>query len=111
VGNFGIDFELGGGFFTDATGKNFQIPPATTTAGGYTIGPLPPSVSTSEHFGSTVKWILPPANDSRWVNGIKYTVFLRAYDTDNNKPGNDCGEGSWSFILSGAKGGKIHLVE
>jgi Putative Flp pilus-assembly TadE/G-like len=111
AGNFGIDFELGGGYFTDAAGQHYQIPPATSSADGYTIGPLPPSIHTSEHFSSTLEWTLPPATDPRWVNGIKYTVYLKAYDTDNNKPGNDCGEGSWSFILSGAKGGKIHLVE
>ena len=67
-------------------------------------------MSTGEHYSNTISWVLPAANDPRWVNGFKYTVYLKAYDTDNNKPGNDCGQATWNFVLSGATG-VIKLVE
>jgi hypothetical protein len=111
--NAGIDFELSGGKFTDpATGKGFQIPQSNGSNGGYTLGAFPSGVPTTDKFSTMIKWILPAADDPRWQNGIKYTVFLKAYDTDNNKPGNDCGQGTWSFVLSGATGhGTINLIE
>lgn len=111
-GNFGIDFQLSGGAFTDSAGKGYQIPPSNGTNGGYTLGPFPPSVRPTDKYNTMIRWQLPAANDPRWTNGIKYTVTLLAYDTDNNKPGNDCGLASWSFILTGATGGgKIRLIQ
>ncbi len=111
-GNYGIDFKLSGGAFTDASGKGFQIPPNNGTNGGYTLGAFPPGVPATDKYSTMIKWVLPPANDARWTNGIKYTVTLLAYDTDNNKAGNDCGLGTWSFVLTGATGsGKIRLIQ
>jgi hypothetical protein len=110
--NFGIDFELSGGDFTDADGNAYQIPPASTTTGGYTLTTLTPGqVLHPDKFNTKLSWTLPPADDDRWVNGTEYTVFLRAYDTDNNKPGNDCGQGTWKFILTGATNGRVILME
>jgi Putative Flp pilus-assembly TadE/G-like len=109
--NAGIDFELSGGAFTDSAGHGYQIPPATASPGGYTLDPFPVGIVSKESYKTMIRWTLPDAHDPRWVNGIKYTVYLKAYDTDNNKPGNDCGQGTWSFILSGAASGAIRLVE
>jgi hypothetical protein len=108
--NAGIDFELRGGQFNDASGNGYQIPQAPGTPGGYTVGPLPAGVASHETYNNMISWNLPPANDPRWQNGYTYTVYLKAYDTDQNKPGNDCGIAEWTFVLSGATG-TISLVE
>jgi hypothetical protein len=108
--NAGIDFEISGPGFTDANGNAFQIPPSSTTTGGYVIGPLPSGVTTREKYNNTIEWQLPAKDDPRWVNGATYTLYMRSYDTDQNKPGNDCGVATWSFVLSGAVG-RIHLVD
>ena len=105
----GINFSIGGPGFSvdDGTGTliPYQIPPATQQAGGYTL------TNSSPNYTTKIQWILPPSNDPRWVNGATYTISLKAYDTDNNKPGNDCGVATWNFSLSGANNGKIHLIE
>jgi Flp pilus assembly protein TadG len=109
-GTYGIDFKLAGPGFTDANDNPYQIPPYGTsppTIGGYTL----PTWAGTDKFNTQLTWTLPSANDPRWVNGTTYTLSLTAYDTDNNKPGNDCGVASWSFIIQGATNGKIHLIE
>ena len=73
---------------------------------------FPPGVRATDKYNTMIKWVLPAANDPRWTNGIKYTVTLLAYDTDNNRAGNDCGLATWSFVLTGATGsGKIRLIQ
>jgi hypothetical protein len=116
-GDYGIDFEISGGRFTHSDGTATQIPKSSsptikTSTDGYTITALPAGVTSKETYSNTIQYILPGPTDPRWENGIKYTIFLKAYDTDNNKAGNDCGQGSWSFILTGAvAAASIHLVE
>lgn len=114
--NAGIDFEISGGKFTASDGSAYQIPKSATPAvktstDGYTLTPLPAGVTSKEAYGTTIQYILPPVNDPRWENSVTYTVFLKSYDTDNNKPGNDCGLASWSFVLSGALASGVRLIE
>jgi len=40
-----------------------------------------------------------------------YTAQLKAYDTDNNKPGNDCGQATWTFTVPAGTAGFVRLVE
>jgi hypothetical protein len=109
----GIDFELAGPGFSDpVTGDPYQIPKSATpgvlsSTDGYTLTNDPLG---HDSFHTLINWYLPQKSDPRWVNGAQYTLSLKAYDTDNNKPGNDCGQGSWSFTIQGAIG-KIRLVE
>jgi hypothetical protein len=110
--NFGIDFELSGPGFTDSNGDAYQIPPSSSQAGGYTLTTLlAGQVAHPDKFNTKISWTLPGPNDPRWENGQTYTVFLKAYDTDNNKPGNDCGQGTWKYILTGATNGKVVLIQ
>ena len=115
-GDFGIDFELSGGNFTAADGTAYQIPKSATpnnsaATDGYTLTGLPAGMSGQQAYSTTIQYRLPPKTDPRWENGVKYTVFLKAYDTDNNKAGNDCGQASWSFVLTGAATSSTRLIE
>lgn len=107
--NYGIDFSI-----TDLAGNTTQIPPSKNlhTAGqtdGYTITrSVAPHIG-KERFNFTIEYILPGPDDPNPLPNGGYTVFLKAYDTDNNKPGNDCGVFTWSFLFTGA--GDISLVQ
>ena len=105
----GINFNISGPGFTHDDGNGnlvpYQIPPVATDPTGYTL------TNSSPNYTTKIQWNLPPSTDARWLNGATYTIGLKAYDTDNNKPGNDCGVASWSFRLTGANNGKIHLIE
>ena len=111
----GIDFYL-----TDADGNVTRIPPAPVLhdpnprTDGYTITDSDPDHRGKEHFNSTIQFRLPGPDDLNPLPGSFYKVFLKAYDTDNNKPGNDCGVFTWSFRFTGSNtpgGGEISLVE
>ena len=115
----GINFTISGPGFTDTNGKAWQIPqaPAPNTNNinaawnqGYSLTPY----SGTDKYSTKINWNLPGKTDAlpfgNWVNGAQYTVSLKAFDTDNNKPGNDCGQGTWTFTIQGAAG-RIALVE
>ena len=60
-----------------------------------------------DKFNTTIKWKIPFTT----TNG-HYTIYVKAYDTDNNKPGNDCGIYQFSYdFTGGSPGGSVALVE
>ena len=115
----GLYFAISGPGFTDpSTGDPYQIPKAShpgtlhpTPNDGFTITNDPTG---HDKFNRLINWDLPDKSAAlphgNWVNGATYTMTLKAYDTDNNKPGNDCGQGSWTFTINGATG-RISLIE
>jgi hypothetical protein len=100
---FGIQFTLSGPGW-DATGNPVDL----TKQSGYSLTDVSGG---KEKYGTRIQFTLP--DSSKFVNGATYSVFLKAYDTDNNKPGNDCGIGTWKFVIQGGTGsvGGISLVE
>src|SRR5207248_3082770 len=91
--NVGIDFRMSGLGFDDANGNPYQIPAkydsvthALKDPTGYTL------TNSSPNYTTKIQWALPDKTDPRWVNGATYTLSLKAFDTDQNKPGNDCGQ-------------------
>jgi len=115
----GLYFAISGPGFTDPnTGNAYQIPKASAANNSLTAtwdkGYALVDFVGTDKFSTRINWNLPDRSDAlpfgNWVNGAQYTVSLKAYDTDNNKPGNDCGQASWTFTIQGASG-KIALVE
>ena len=114
----GLYFAISGPGFTDpSTGDPYQIPKSSTPGTlhaadhGFTLTNDPTG---HDKFNTLINWDLPDKSAAlpfgNWVNGAQYTMTLKAYDTDNNKPGNDCGQGSWTFTINGATG-RISLIE
>jgi Flp pilus assembly protein TadG len=94
---FGIKFTLSGPGWTDANGNPTFVP--------YTVTPT----SGHDKYSSQIDFQLPDA--SKFFAGVTYTASLTAYDTDQNKPGNDCGVATWTFTVAGGTAGSIRLVE
>jgi hypothetical protein len=104
--DYGIIFELSGGAFTDVNGNPTAIPKSATpgdinATDGYTLTPVS-GLPHPDTYNTRINYNLPAANDPRWATGVTYTLHIKAYDTDNNKLGNDCGQATWSFSLAGA---------
>jgi len=112
----GINFQISGPGFSDpSTGAAYQIPQSATPGNinatdGYTLTPY----AGTDQYSTKVNYVLPGPSAAlpfgAWANNVQYTVTLKAFDTDNNKPGNDCGQGSWTFTITGATG-RIALIE
>jgi hypothetical protein len=94
---FGIKFTLSGPGFDDANGNPTQIAYTTSPATG------------TDKYSTKIDYQLPDA--SNFSPGAVYTASLTAYDTDQNKPGNDCGHATWSFKVPSGTAADIHLVE
>jgi hypothetical protein len=116
---YGIDFE-----FTDALGANHHLKPVGVAPadpwGGYTLTTLskndPQLGGHGDTYNTKISWQMP--SDPTVLSSGKFTVFLKAYDTDQNKGGaigHDCGQSSWTFNAQGFTGpgnpGNINLVE
>ncbi|MEY2570780.1 MAG: hypothetical protein QOE63_1130, partial [Acidimicrobiaceae bacterium] len=75
--------------------------------GGWFLVDPSDSAHRKDTYNTTISWTVPLT----FTNG-DYSIFLKAYDTDNNKPGNDCGVTTWAITVSGGTGnGAINLVE
>jgi hypothetical protein len=112
---YGVDFEV-----TDPDGTKTQLTASAGTATKpgyfYTLTNLaktdPQLNGHGDAFNTKVAWTLPTAAT---LTSGKYTIYLKMYDTDQNSGvGHDCGQASWSFVLSGGSAGSkgsVHLVE
>ena len=106
---FGIKFTLSGPGWDDANGNPTLLTPVTGTGQyHYTLTDLGPH-ALKEKFNTRIDFQLPDA--SQFYAGSLYTASLTAYDTDQNKPGNDCGHAVWTFTVPGGTAGFIRLVE
>jgi len=94
---FGIKFTISGPGWTDADGNPTFVPYTVTPTTGH------------DKFSSKIDYQLPDA--SKFFSDVVYTASLTAYDTDQNKPGNDCGVATWTFTVTGGTAGFIRLVE
>jgi hypothetical protein len=104
--NYGIDFSI-----TDVNGTVHQLNrKSDTNPNGYTTAPSVTPYIGREKFNRTIEYVIPAADSPYALPNGPYTVYLKAYDTDNNKPGNDCGVFTWTFRLTGSSG-DISLVE
>jgi hypothetical protein len=73
--------------------------------GGYTLT-ASDGAHSKDKFNTTIGWKVP----STLANG-NYKIYLKAYDTDNNKAGNDCGVGTWTITVTGGTSGSVNLIE
>ena len=94
---FGVKFTLSGPGWTDANGNPTFVPYTVTPTTGH------------DKYSSKIDYQLPDA--SKFFPNVVYTASLTAYDTDQNKPGNDCGQAKWTFTVAGGTAGFIRLVE
>jgi hypothetical protein len=65
----------------------------------------PTTSSTSEKYSTDIKFRVP----SNLSNGA-HSFHLQAYDSDNNKPGGDCGIVDWSLNVTGGAS-NVELVQ
>lgn len=98
---FGVKFTLSGPGWTDAAGNPTFVP--------YTLSDGSAEATKKDKFNTKIDYQLPDA--SKFFAGAVYTASLTAYDTDQNKPGNDCGHATWTFTVAGGTAGFIRLVE
>jgi hypothetical protein len=63
------------------------------------------SAHSKDKYNTTINWKVPDLGNGNWE------IYLKAYDTDNNKAGNDCGIMTWTIALTGNGIGDIRLVE
>jgi len=123
-GDYGVDFS-----YTPLGGQPVQIKPSTITAVNATTGltvpvadnynqppTTPPTIGgywledpalqqfRKDKYNTTIYW-----NAAGLTDGT-YTINLKLYDTDNNKPGNDCGVMTWTISVTGNPG-EVRLIE
>jgi Flp pilus assembly protein TadG len=84
-------------------GPNTSVLPNTQTV-QYTLK-SPTGQSTSEKYSTDIQYKVP----SSMTSG-SHSFHLKAYDSDNNKPGGDCGVADWSLNLSGGAS-NVELVQ
>lgn len=114
--------DLVGAVFMDETPLNLNPPfdpifviddPSHSSANNvaYTLETLPNGHG--EHkYQTRISYRLP----STLVNGA-HTVYLKAFDSDQNKAGGDCGEATWTINYTGGKStanagvGRVELIE
>jgi Flp pilus assembly protein TadG len=65
----------------------------------------PTSSSTNEKYSTDIQYKVP----STLTSGA-HAFHLKAYDSDNNKPGGDCGVADWSLNVSGGAS-NVELVQ
>jgi hypothetical protein len=101
--NFGIDFN----YTNIGTGVTTHIAQSVNNGvdGGYTLT-ASDGAHSKDKFNTTIGWKVP----STLANG-NYKIYLKAYDTDNNKAGNDCGVGTWTITVTGGTSGSVNLIE
>lgn len=75
-----------------------------TVSGGYWFKDPSDPAYKADKFYTTIKW------DASALTDGNYTINLKMFDTDNNKPGNDCGIMTWTIAVSGNPG-DIRLIE
>ena len=84
-------------------GDDYNLSGTTpTVSGGYWF--VDPSPKAADKFYTMVEW------DASALTDGNYTINLKMFDTDNNKPGNDCGIMTWTIAVSGNPG-DIRLIE
>lgn len=84
-------------------GPNTIVEPGGSTT-EYTLK-SPSASPTKEKYSTDIQYKLP----SSLSNG-PHTIFLKSYDSDNNKPGGDCGVATWTINLTGGASNVV-LVE
>jgi Flp pilus assembly protein TadG len=65
----------------------------------------PTSGSTSEKYSTDIQFKVPSS-----LTSGSHTWFLKAYDSDNNKPGGDCGVATWTLNVAGGAS-NVELVQ
>jgi len=93
----------GGG--VSATNPGTNVPADSSLTKGYWLNDSDPAHH-GDTYNTTIQWLVP----AQMVNGT-YKIVLKAYDTDNNKPGNDCGVFVWNTKVQGGVGnGSVNLI-
>ena len=114
---YGVDFE-----FTDSFGVTHTIKPQGATPvdpwGFYTLTNMTKGQASwaTDTYNTQIQWNLP--SDPTVLSDGTFTVFLKAYDTDQHSGGtigHDCGQAVWNFKTTGFTGqgtqGNVRLVE
>jgi Putative Flp pilus-assembly TadE/G-like len=103
IPNLGLDFN----YTNVGTGETTRIAQSTNSGvdGGYWFSQSDAAHS-KDKYNTTIQWNVPAT-----LSNGNYKIYLKAYDTDNNKPGNDCGVYTWTVTVTGGRSGTINLVE
>jgi len=99
----GRDIQQGTPGTTSVQGPNTVEAPGSTSS-VYTLHSPTALITTNEKYSTDIQYKLPTTG----LASGGHTVTLKAWDTDSNKAGGDCGVATWSINFAGSD---VELVQ
>lgn len=103
----GNDISEGTNVVPDAAqGPNTVVQPSANNTSVYTLtSPSARIVPSKEKYSTDIQYLLPQS-----LSNGAHTITLKAWDTDSNKSGGDCGTATWTINVTGGRS-DVELVQ